>query len=328
MTRAAGTDIKGVAAIGECMVELIEEDDGRMRRGFGGDTLNTSVYLARLGVPTAYVTALGDDPYSAEMLGAWQEEGIVTEFVSRKPGALPGLYAIRTDANGERSFAYWRWSAPVRTMIREGALDRLAQRLDDFACLYLSGITLSLFDDAQRERLFELMQQARARGLSVAFDTNHRPRCWDSADTARAAYDRMAGIADLVLPSFEDCQAVYGDADSRATADRFAAAGVETAVIKQGAEGAGILDRGHWQQVPTEAVATPVDTSAAGDSFNAGFLAAWLRGRPAATAAAIGNAVAGRVVQYRGTIIPREALSDLDETGEHADTPIAKEPRT
>lgn len=322
------SETKGVAAIGECMVELIEEDDGRMRRGFGGDTLNTSVYLARLGVPTAYVTALGDDPYSAEMLDAWQAEGIATGLVSRKPGALPGLYAIRTDANGERSFAYWRWSAPVRTMIRDGALDRLEQRLDDFACLYLSGITLSLFDDAQRERLFELTQKARERGLSVAFDSNHRPRCWDSLDTARAAYDRIAGVADLMLPSFEDCQAIYADADPRGAADRFAAAGVETAVIKQGAEGAGILDRGHWQQVATEAVATPVDTSAAGDSFNAGFLAAWLRGSSAAVAAAAGNAVARRVVQYRGTIIPREALADLEETDGYAATPNAKEPRT
>ncbi len=76
-----------VACVGECMVELSEQSDGSLIRGFGGDTLNTAVYLARLGVAVDYVTALGDDAWSDEMLARWQEEGIGTGLVAREaPG--------------------------------------------------------------------------------------------------------------------------------------------------------------------------------------------------------------------------------------------------
>jgi 2-dehydro-3-deoxygluconokinase len=95
-----------VASIGECMVEFSAATDGLFARGFGGDTLNTALYLARLGVDTSYVTALGDDPLSDAMLAAWKAEGIKTDEVMCLPGRLPGLYMIERDARGERSFLY------------------------------------------------------------------------------------------------------------------------------------------------------------------------------------------------------------------------------
>ena len=64
-----------VASIGECMIELKQADGGLFSRGYGGDTLNTSVYLARLGVGVDYITALGDDPMSDEMVVGWATEG-------------------------------------------------------------------------------------------------------------------------------------------------------------------------------------------------------------------------------------------------------------
>src|SRR3954447_7034899 len=90
------------------MIELREMADGRFSRGYGGDTLNTAVYLARLGVAVDYVTALGDDLWSDEMLAGWAAEGVGTGQVARLPGRVPGLYIIQTDAHGERRFSYWR----------------------------------------------------------------------------------------------------------------------------------------------------------------------------------------------------------------------------
>jgi len=85
-----------VACIGECMIELSEHADGSLTRSYGGDTLNTALYMARLGTPVDYVTALGDDGWSDEMLAAWKAEGIGTAKVLRLPGRLPGLYVIQT----------------------------------------------------------------------------------------------------------------------------------------------------------------------------------------------------------------------------------------
>ncbi len=143
-----------VACLGECMVELRTRPDGLLARAFGGDTLNTAVYLARLGVPVDYVTALGDDDFSADMLRAWEAEGVGTRHVRRIPGCLPGLYVIETDAAGERRFLYWRDSAPVRRLFDEAHGEETAAALSDAGVVYLSGITLSLFAGPARARLF------------------------------------------------------------------------------------------------------------------------------------------------------------------------------
>src|SRR6266550_4975487 len=93
-----------VASIGECMIELQETPAGQLTSTYGGDTLNTAVYLARLGVTVDYVTVLGDDPWSDQMVAGWHREGVGTGLVIRAPGRLPGLYVIQTDSAGERRF--------------------------------------------------------------------------------------------------------------------------------------------------------------------------------------------------------------------------------
>lgn len=98
---------KKIAVIGECMIELSEKG-AAVNRGFGGDTLNTSVYIARqtdasaLGVH--YVTALGTDTFSQQMLESWQRENVQTDLIQRMADRLPGLYYIETDESGERTF--------------------------------------------------------------------------------------------------------------------------------------------------------------------------------------------------------------------------------
>jgi 2-dehydro-3-deoxygluconokinase len=143
-----------VACVGECMVELSEHPGRTLTRGFGGDTLNTALYLARLGVPVDYVTALGGDPFSEEMIQAWKAEGVGTELIPRIRDRLPGLYLIQTEANGERRFFYWRDSAPVRQLFRLAQTEAIEAALCRAGLIYLSGITLSLFDAGSRERLF------------------------------------------------------------------------------------------------------------------------------------------------------------------------------
>src|SRR5580692_876107 len=119
-----------VASIGECMIEFSAAGDGLFARGFGGDTLNTALYLARLGIDTSYVTALGDDALSGAMLESWRGEGITTDLVIRAEGRLPGLYMIERDERGERTFLYWRDRAPAREFFEladKTHLERLTQ---------------------------------------------------------------------------------------------------------------------------------------------------------------------------------------------------------
>ena len=199
-----------VACIGECMVELRERADGTLARSHGGDTLNTAVYLARLGVLVDYVTALGDDAWSGEMLASWKAEGIGTALVRRVAGRLPGLYTIQTDASGERRFLYWRDSAPARELFSLPDAAVLHGALAGYGLLYVSGITLSILGPSGCAALFAALDAARARGGRVAFDTNFRPRGWPVRDAAAAVFRQALARSDLVFASVEDLEQLFG----------------------------------------------------------------------------------------------------------------------
>lgn len=290
-----------VACIGECMVELREHADGTLRRGYGGDTLNTALYLARLGMTVDYVTALGDDPWSAEMLARWEAEGVRTGLVQRLPGRLPGLYIIQTDSKGERRFLYWRDSAAARDVF-----DHLpAAALDPFDILYLSGITLSIYADAARAALFRTLASARARGARVVFDTNFRPRGWPDAVLARTLYERVFAVSDIVLASTEDLRLLYGTGGEDALLRH---SGDAEIVLKLDHPACRVFHDGCETVVEAAAVHRIVDTTAAGDSFAAAYLAARLGGAEPAAAARAGHELAGVVVAHPGAIIPAEAM--------------------
>ena len=195
-----------VASIGECMIELSQASGGLLARSYGGDTLNTAVYLARLGVSVDYVTALGDDPWSEEMVRAWEAEGVGTSLVVRVPGRLPGLYVISTDAAGQRTFYYWRDSAPARLLFDLPQTPGIVQALTGYDAVYLSGVSLSLYGEAGRARLFAALDGARACGARVVFDTNFRPRGWPDLALARSAFRAALARADMVLASTEDLE--------------------------------------------------------------------------------------------------------------------------
>jgi 2-dehydro-3-deoxygluconokinase len=306
-----------VATIGECMIELRHTDAETLKLGFGGDTLNTAVYLARLGqgagVQVDYVTALGDDAYSEAMLASWRAEGVGTELVARLPGGLPGLYIIRTDQRGERSFTYFRSAAAARDMLRDGRDGRLAERLSGYACVYFSGVTLSILDDEQRRKLMDVLDRLRSAGTRIAFDSNYRPVGWSDAETARNWMTQAWRRCDIAMPTLDDEERLFGDADVEACMTRLRRLGVGEIVLKVGGAGSLVLsqDVPEPTRVPPVKVAKVVDTTAAGDSFNAGYLYGRLTGKNPVASAGVGSLLAAVKIQHPGAIIARSAMPNM-----------------
>ena len=295
-----------VACIGECMIELKQAERGLFSRGYGGDTLNTAVYLARVGVATDYITALGDDSLSDEMIAGWAAEGVGTDRVLRLPGKLPGLYMIQTDDSGERRFFHWRDSAAARSLMDLPETSDILSSLAGYDIVYLSAITLSLYKDDGRARLFAGIERAREAGARFAFDTNFRARGWPDLDVARAVYRDAFDAADIVLASTEDLLPLYPGQPNEELLARIP--GKE--VVLKLSEPASILRiDGVLHHTRAEALTKPVvDTTAAGDSFAAAYIAARLTGADPVQAACAGHALAGVVVCHPGAIIPRTAM--------------------
>jgi 2-dehydro-3-deoxygluconokinase len=296
--------------IGECMLELTRDED-RWRLGYAGDTFNTAVYLSRLGVPTAYMTALGADTFSHDMRAECQADGLDTSLVLTDSSRLPGLYAVRNDADGERHFYYWRERSAARQLFTLPGIEAAVARARAAQQLYLSGITLSLFSHAERSQLNEIAAAVRAAQGQVIFDPNYRPNGWKDADEARAAIRALAPFVSIVAPTFADEAALFGDASPPQTVVRWRDWGVAEVIVKLGAEGCLVSDARGTAAVPAIKVHTVIDTTGAGDAFNAGFLAARRAGQNPVQAARAANRVAAIVIQHRGAIVPRDRTPQL-----------------
>jgi 2-dehydro-3-deoxygluconokinase len=302
--------VSKVICVGEVMVELARGSDGRFGLAFGGDTFNTAVYLARAGTEVGYATALGDDTFSVGILDLARAEGVDTSAVIQVRGRNPGLYLITTDEAGERSFHYWRDSAPARMLFELDGWQAVAGQMVEAKAVYFSGITLSLYSNAGLGRFLATLEMVGEAGALRVFDGNFRPRGWaGDLGRARTVFAEALKRASVALPTFEDEAALWGDASPAATIERITTYGVAEVVVKNGAGGALVHAEGRTFEVPVGRVVSPVDTTGAGDSFNAGYLAARLSGASPEAAAEEGHRLAGEVIMHRGAIIPRTAVS-------------------
>lgn len=300
-------DAGGIAAIGECMLELSAAGSGQWRMRFAGDTFNT-LWAMRALLPNAridYVTAFGDDPFSQHQIEFMRGNGIGTAASPTIAGARPGLYAITLDGV-ERSFTYWRADSAARQLACDPVA--LTKSLSDLRLAYVSGITLAILDDDGRQTLLRCLREARAQGTLIAFDPNYRPRLWPSPGIARQAITDALTVADVALPTFPDEQELYGDETPEGTLDRLAQAGIGEAVVKNGTEDALMLFDGSTLAVPARRIGDAVDTTGAGDAFNGGYLAARVLGGSAPEAAERAHRTAAAVVRVHGALAPFEVL--------------------
>lgn len=297
-----------IFVFGEAMMEFHSRGGAGLR--YGGDTINTAIHLARRGCDVAYVTALGRDPISDALVAAWQAEGIDTRHVQRHPERSPGTYAIHLDDTGERSFLYWRERSAAREMFYLSGMDKTLEQARGSGLFFFSLITLAVIGEVGRETLLDLANYRKSNGLAVAYDSNYRTSLWETRDLALAASMAAVRTASIGLPTNSDeFDLVAQRQDLPEIAARWLGAGCSEVVIKAGASGC-------FYASPDQSfaqAATPtkvVDSSGAGDAFNAGYLAARIRGADAVTAVASGQALARETLRHIGALQPRAAQPD------------------
>lgn len=291
-----------LVSLGECMVELRASESLRtatvLQRSYGGDTLNTLVTASRLGLRSAFISRVGDDPFGEGLRRAWQAEGLNVEAAPLVDGEN-GVYFIHVQ-DGEREFTYRRSGSAASHLTPEDVPEHL---IAASGMLLISGITQAISASAQAATL-RAAQLAHKYQTLVAFDPNYRPALWHrrgGIEAARQAFHEVLPFTNLLLPS--------RPADDGLTQDLADWPGVQ--VIKCGSEGAVIRDRAGETPIPAP-LAKVVDSTGAGDAFNAGLLDQVRAGRPLSEAAAFGHRIAGISLGYPGAIPPRaEFLKEI-----------------
>lgn len=298
-----------IAIMGEAMLELRHRADRTVELAYGGDTLNTAIYLARMGVKPFYVTAVGSDPYSNRMFWEWEDECVQTPHVLRHPDRHPGLYAIQTDDFGERSFYYWRDQSAARAFFETDGAEQALEFMASADWLYISGITLSIFKSPEQDRLIEIAAAVKSAGGQVVFDPNYRTRNWASDAQARDVIGRFCEYVTLGLPTIDDENQLFGPQSEADHAKRWHDLGVPLIFLKCGPNGVRIFELGQDEvHVQVAEAVHAIDTTGAGDSFNAAVIGALYSGADTLSAARAGNELAGTVIQHRGAIVPKAEM--------------------
>jgi 2-dehydro-3-deoxygluconokinase len=289
---------RGVVCLGETMAVLVPAEPGPVRaartwtRAIGGAESNVAVHLARLGVRSRWVGAVGDDAFGGAVLDAVGGAGVDVTAVRVDPERPTGLYVKEAAAGGSPVRYYRRGSAA--SAMGPDTLDRLNR--DDTALVHVSGITAALSDTC-----LELMRAvlARPRAVPVSFDLNWRPALWRDRDPS--VLRELADAADIVLAGSDEARAVWGTGDPDAL--RALLPGPKTLVVKHGARGATVVEDGTTTFQPGLRVDV-VEPVGAGDAFAAGYLAAHLAGEPPARRLRVGH------LQAAAALLTREDVGE------------------
>jgi 2-dehydro-3-deoxygluconokinase len=267
--------------------------------------------MKRLGqseLQLAYHTQLGDDHFSKLMLEAWRTEGLNTKLVGRSVRRSVGLTAIAEDDSGKLSSSYWRDKSPARDLFTIPLSLITQSAYESCDLLFFSGITLAILRPEARKKLLSLAESVRARGGVVAFDPNFRSKLWGDEQEMFLAYASALEVTDCLLTSVGEQRLIFGDETEGEIADRFLRVGLGEAVVRAGAAPIKLWDGEVWSYEASPVVEHVVDSSGAGDGFNAAYLLARLFDMTPTEAVRAGNQLSAEIVKYRGAVIDPDDL--------------------
>lgn len=268
-----------VACAGEILVDLIPTEVGAYREGmllevhFGGAPANVAIGLARLGVPTAFMGAVGDDAFGWMLLEYLRSEGVLTGWISVKR-ARTSLAFVLAKPGGERDFFFYRppWTLTADALLDDSDIDWASVKT--LRVLHVSGVSLS--QPPLRDTVFKLMRVVRDSGGHVSFDPNFRSDIWSGdIERARGEFRRAISCSTLVTLGYDELEPLLGTLNHREAAQRLLSQepGLKYVAVRLGARGAYVTTRG-GEEVLVSAFKVPVvDTTGAGDAWTAGFIA-------------------------------------------------------
>lgn len=260
----------------------------------GGKGSNQAIGAARLGAEVSFLTAVGADVFGRRARELWDAEQVDARAVVEVPLATMSG-AILVEASGEN-----------RIVIAPGALDELRpQHVDAFAAQIAAADVCLVQLEIPAETAAHALAVARRSGTTTVLNPAPAP--------ARPLAGDVLRLVDHLTPNTSEARSLAGtDGDAAEIAQRLRQAGAETVVLTVGADGALLAAGDTVERVPTVPTAHVVDTTGAGDAFNAAFAVALAEGRSAAAAVRWGCAAGAHMVEHAGVVPGLPTRSQLE----------------
>lgn len=306
-----------LVTIGEAMVVLVPEAEHPLAEAVafgsdvGGAEFNVATSVARQGLPTAFVSRLGDDGFGDRVLRVAAEAGVDVTAVQRDPERPTGLYVKErlADARGitARMHYYRRASAASALSAAQLRAEPAADLLRRASHVHISGITAALSSTAAAA--CASLRKAVGPHTAISVDLNFRPRLWQNRDTT--ALHELIAQADLLFAGADEAEAFFGHVAPERILSAFP--GLDALVLKEDSVRASVHRRnGRTAHVPCLTVEV-VEPVGAGDAFAAGFLTGIMEGRGDEAALMLGHALAAATLVVPGdrpVAVPDRAARD------------------
>lgn len=299
------TETSSLLFIGEAMLELVPSTRDSLKKSFAGDVYNTSVYLKR-AFPDNHVqfmSAVGNDPLSQEFIEKVESESISTSLIARSVRKHMGIYMVQNDDAGERSFIYWRNDSAAKWMMSQLSTNQI--NTSQYQCIFFSGITLAILQEAERDAFWQFILAAKKQGSLIIFDPNYRPALWPDSLSAKQQFQTAYEHSDWLMPGVDDFKSLYGIDSIEGCVEFCQQFEFQELVIKQGQDPVHVVSSAGEQSYEIESSQNVVDTTSAGDAFNGIYIGARLAGKNIEQAVQMANYAAIKVIESPGAIMPR-----------------------
>jgi 2-dehydro-3-deoxygluconokinase len=296
------------------MVELLNVSPNAqlpqtLKQSFAGDVFNTAVYMKRVfsDMKVNIVTAVGTDEFSTNMVEYFQQQNIESDFVYRSNDKIAGLYSIKTDSEGERTFTYWRENSAAKQVMKSIDSTEI-EKMSKGDVFFFSGISLAVVIPEDRPKFWEMVEQLKSKGVQIIFDPNYRARMWSSPDEAKQQYHQAFTLSNIALPGVDDFKQLYqlnSAEEVMAFSEDYT---FDELVIKNGEQGVVYIKDNVRTNIAITPVGNVVDTTSAGDSFNGVFVGARTAGIEGSKAIKLASASAALVIQHKGAIVNQDVF--------------------
>ena len=290
-----------ICSIGECMIEITNLDKSLYNFSIAGDTLNFSTYLNSSFFKVFYLTAIGTSDINKIVIEFLKNKKINIDLIEKFSTKEIGLYLIKNTKKGEKQFYYWRDNSAAKFFFNN-RISNFFKKNQNFDYIYLTGITLSLFEVKNIDKLIELIRYVKKNNSKIIFDFNIRIKRW-SKQNLISYLNKILPYIDILFASGEDLKYWKNKSNLKNFVSILKKFDIQHAIYRKNAQFNYSFYDNKKYTIKNKLIKKVVDTSGAGDGYNAAYLSNFLVYHDPLKALKIASKIGEKIVMKKGAIV-------------------------